>query len=182
MRSSVPPILHFLSIIIHQMGKIVHLCRLFPWQRKPVVEKRPKRQRRIRWFSQHLHLGLDCRWYPIAYVERFHLSPTPRISVGIHRTADSVSAPRAFHPRQDLCFSAAPIACDGFAPQGTYHARTVAGQEYHYPYCLSSPYRELPGTYSRLFSLHIRQDRPQTVQSIRWRSRCRFPGTSWRNR
>ena len=50
-----------------------------------------------------------------AYVERFHLSPTPRISVGIHRTADSVSAPRAFHPRQDLCFSAAPIACDGFA-------------------------------------------------------------------
>ena len=86
-----------------------------------------------------------------AYVERFHLSPTPRISVGIHRTADSVSAPRAFHPRQDLCFSAAPIACDGFAPQGTYHARTVAGQEYHYPYCLSSPYRELPGTHSRLF-------------------------------
>ena len=43
------------------------------------------------------------------------MSPTPRISVGIHRTADSVSAPRAFHPRQDLCFSAAPIACDGFA-------------------------------------------------------------------
>ena len=33
-----------------------------------------------------------------AYVERFHLSPTPRISVGVHRTADSVSAPRAFHP------------------------------------------------------------------------------------
>lgn len=101
-----------------------------------------------------------------AYVERFHLSPTPRISVGIHRTADSVSAPRVSHPRQDLCFSAAPIACDGFAPQGTYHARTVAGQEYHYPYCLSSPYRELPGTYSRLFSLRIRQDRPRTEQSI----------------
>lgn len=117
-----------------------------------------------------------------AYVERFHLSPTPRISVGVHRTADSVSAPRAFHPRQDLCFSAAPIACDGFVLQGTYHARTVAGQEYHYPYCLSSPYRELTGTYSRLFSLLIRQDRPRTEQLIRWRSRCHLPGTSWRNR
>lgn len=61
-----------------------------------------------------------------AYVERFHLSPTPRISVGIHRTADSVSAPRAFHPRQDLCFSAAPIACDGFVPQG-YLSRSDCG-------------------------------------------------------
>ena len=107
-----------------------------------------------------------------AYVERFHLSPTPRISVGIHRTADSVSAPRAFHPRQDLCFSAAPIACDGFAPQGTYHARTVAGQEYHCPYCRSSPYRELPGTDSQLFSLSIGQGRPWTVQSIRWCPLC----------
>lgn len=32
-----------------------------------------------------------------------------------------------------------------------YHARPVTEQEYHCPYCLSSPYREPPDICSRLF-------------------------------
>ena len=42
-----------------------------------------------------------------------------------------------------------------------YHARTVTEQEYHCPYCLSSPYRELPDTYNRLFIAPCRKSASQ---------------------
>ena len=45
----------------------------------------------------------------IAYVERFHLSPTPRISVGIHRTADSVSAHGPFTPGRISAYRLPPL-------------------------------------------------------------------------
>ncbi len=101
------------------------------------------------------------------------MSPTPRISVGIHRTADSVSAPRAFHPRQDLCFSAAPIACDGFA----LRTLITLGRGWTGVSLSPLPVIAIPGaigTYSLLFSLRTGQNRPRTVQSIRWCSLLSF--------
>ena len=43
----------------------------------------------------------------------------------------------------------------------SYHARPVTEQEYHCPYCLSSPYRELPDTDSRLFIAPCRKSASQ---------------------
>lgn len=36
-------------------------------------------------------------------------------------------------------------------PGTPYMLDFMAGQEYHYPYCLSSPHREPPGVFSLLF-------------------------------
>lgn len=63
----------------------------------------------------------------------------------------------------------APIACDGFTPEHAYHARTVDGREYHCHYCLLWPYRELPGTYSRLFiALHRRNKSTSSYHFLRF--------------
>ena len=43
-----------------------------------------------------------------------------------------------------------------------FNARTVTEQEYHCPYCLSSPYREPPDTDSRLFIAPCRKGKPKT--------------------
>ena len=38
-----------------------------------------------------------------------------------------------------------------------YHARTVTGREYHYPYCLLWPYREQPNIYNGSFRSIIKK-------------------------
>ena len=56
----------------------------------------------------------------------------------------------------------APIACDGFTTENRYHARAVAGREYHCPHYRSSPHRELPGGYSWLVSLPGGENKPKS--------------------
>ena len=46
-----------------------------------------------------------------------------------------------------------------------YHARTVTEQEYHCPYCLSSPYREPSDTDSRLLFAPCRKRKPKTLKT-----------------
>ena len=92
------------------------------------------------------------------YFKKIYLSSTPRFSVGKSSngwqriSSTGISPLRGSH-------TTAPIACDGFTPDFVYHARTVAGREYHYPYCLSLPHRELPNAYRLLLLAPCRADR-----------------------
>ena len=63
-----------------------------------------------------------------------------------------------------------------------YHARTVAGQEYHGPQCLSSPYREPPDTCSNFYrSTVIPPNADQKIISGVWsfRKRCHGAVLLW---
>lgn len=54
-------------------------------------------------------------------------------------------------------------------PGTPYMLDFMAGQEYHYPYCLSSPHREPPGVFSLLFLAPWRMGQTGDLFSIRWR-------------
>lgn len=60
---------------------------------------------------------------------------------------------------------AALIACDGSRTKKRFNARTVTEQEYHCPYCRSSPYREPPDTDSRLLFAPCRKRKPKTLKT-----------------
>lgn len=67
----------------------------------------------------------------------------------IHQTAGGLSAPRESHPHMVL-MRPPPLPATASRRNIAYHARTVAGREYHCPYYLSSPYWEPPDICSRL--------------------------------
>ena len=67
----------------------------------------------------------------------------------------------------------APIACDGFTTENRYHARAVAGREYHCPHYRSSPHRELPSGYSWLVSLPGGENEPKSKKMVSLR--CSSP-------
>ena len=71
--------------------------------------------------------------------------------------------------------SAALIACDGSRTKKRFNARTVTEQEYHCPYCLSSPYREPPDTDSRLFSLLAENESQRPKNKYRCNLAALFP-------
>ena len=95
----------------------------------------------------------------------------PGLQVGIHPAAVG-TAPRAFAPGR------ISVGCP-HCLRRFYHARTVTGQESHYPHWRSSPHQEPPGTGRLLFSLPAR--------SRSWRnsfpgfcsSRCQWDRAGW---
>lgn len=101
---------------------------------------------------------------PFDLISRKSICPRhPDFLLGSHQTADSVSAPREFHPCVVLT---QPPPLPATASRRTrYHARTVAGREYHYPHCLSLPHRELPDGYRLLFLAPCSADRG-TVSNV----------------
>ena len=52
------------------------------------------------------------------------------------------------------------------SPSCPHCLQAVTGQEYHYPYCLSSPYRELPNTNNQLFLARLSSS--VMAQSLKW--------------
>ena len=89
---------------------------------------------------------------------------TPRY-LGSHQTADSRGLKSSISSTGISPLRGSPatalIACDGLVT-----ARTVTGQEYHYPFCLSSPYWKLSNIYSRRFI--ARPLREVLVQPLTW--------------
>ena len=87
--------------------------------------------------------------------------------MGIHQTADSVSAPRVSQPPVGSLQTAAPIACDGITPKTLKLARTVAGQEYR-PVAGHGHTGSCPVVIADCFSLHDRtRKNTKTIQNVR---------------
>lgn len=79
------------------------------------------------------------------------MSSTPRFTDGKSSSGWQRTSTTGISPPGRISTNGCPHCVRRLRTESTYHAQAVAGQEYHYPYCLSSPYWELPGTHRRLF-------------------------------